>query len=169
MQGLTPTMMVSPKTFPSLDRAFLAWSFDWYCRCIQLPGDAIYQKPLTQRSVLWLPVDHSGFCLLLYLHIFSPCVSGCFHTVQTAAEYRRQRLEENYTKIQIHLTEQQSSFCEYLRLYIPKHSNPRLVQPIIRWQRLSLTIEGIHLSWRETCLVHTWTQKWANFFLVFLS
>lgn len=158
--------MVSPKTFPSLDRAFLAWSFDWYCRCIQLPGDAIYQKPLTQRLVLQLLADLSGLCLLLYLLIFSPCVSGCFHTVQTAAEYRRQRLEENYTKIHIHITEQQRRFSEYLILCIPKHSNPRLVQPIIRWQWLSLTIEGIHLSWRETCLVHTWTHKQGNFFSV---
>lgn len=41
MQGLTPIMMASPNTFPSLDRAFLAWSLDWYWRCIQFPGDAI--------------------------------------------------------------------------------------------------------------------------------
>lgn len=60
MQGLTPTMMVSPNTFPSLDKAFLAWSFDWYCRCIQLPGDAICHKVMTHKLLLQLDLPFNA-------------------------------------------------------------------------------------------------------------
>lgn len=62
MQGLTPTIMESPNTLPSLDRAFLACSLDWYWRCIQLPGDAICQ------NIIDSSVHLMGFLQLLHVH-----------------------------------------------------------------------------------------------------
>ena len=44
----------------------------------------------------------------------------------------------------------------YLAVELPKHSDPGLVELIVSRQRLSLTVERIHLSWRQTQLLHTW-------------
>lgn len=45
------------------------------------------------------------------------------------------------------------------KLLLPKYSDPGLVQLIIRWQRFTLTIERIHLSWRKAHLMHTCRQR----------
>lgn len=50
----------------------------------------------------------------------------------------------------------------YLAVQIPKHCDPSLVQLILRRQRLSLTVERIHLSRRHAQLLHTWRQRQVN-------
>lgn len=218
MQGLTPTMMESPNTFPSLDKAFLAWSLDWYWRCIQLPGDAICQwminisfiftgncywdhnltfdvlslccfqinmdiQTFEYRTIrLFIFQYHKWVVLLLKNNSFiitvpsihfreknSLCVCVCvshrvFQDISILSELqqdvRRWSWRKTNKHTNIHVLPLLTIRVKLLaKLLLPKYSDPGLVQLIIRWQRFTLTIERIHLSWRKAHLMHTCGQR----------